>query len=166
MNWRANSRSLAEEATLVSAVKNANSASKHFGDLKYWVIDAAVTQLANSKEKAAAAKAGLDSDLRAVSVVDPAFVAAIELEADTMTDLGRRAGVAYSSDDSAAGDALLAQAKSHVATIDDGIDKIVDQVEQRAFARRDASTRQADSRSGSRSSAGSSHSRSRSASRR
>ncbi|MFZ0210261.1 MAG: ATP-binding protein, partial [Roseiarcus sp.] len=79
-----------------------------------------------------------------VSVVDPAFVAAIGLEADTMTDLGRRAGVAYSSDDSAAGDALLAQAKSHVATIDDGIDKIVDQVEQRAFARRDASTRQAE----------------------
>jgi len=138
------SRSLAEEATLVSAVKNANSASKHFGDLKYWVIDAAVTQLADSKEKAVAAKAGLDSDLKAVSVVDPAFVAAIGLEADTMTDLGRRAGVAYSSDDSAAGDALLAQAKSHVATIDDGIDKIVDQVEQRAFARRDASTRQAE----------------------
>jgi signal transduction histidine kinase len=138
------SRSLAEEATLVSAVKKANSASKHFGDLKYWVIDAAVTQLADSKEKAAAAKAGLDTDLRAVSVVDPAFVAAIGREADTMTDLGRRAGVAYSSDDSAAGDALLAQAKSHVATIDDGIDKIVDQVEQRAFARRDASTRQAE----------------------
>ena len=138
------SRSLAEEATLVSAVKNANSASKHFGDLKYWVIDAAVTQLADSKEKAVAAKAGLDSDLKAVSVVDPALVAAIGLEADTMTDLGRRAGVAYSSDDSAAGDALLAQAKSHVATIDDGIDKIVDQVEQRALARRDASTRQAE----------------------
>ena len=71
------SRSLAEEATLVSAVKNANSASKHFGDLKYWVIDAAVTQLADSKEKAVAAKAGLDSDLKAVSVVDPALVAAI-----------------------------------------------------------------------------------------
>lgn len=34
-----NSRSLAEEAMLVSVVKNANSASKHFGDLKYWVID-------------------------------------------------------------------------------------------------------------------------------
>ena len=95
-------------------MKNANSASKHFGDLKYWVIDSAVTQLASSQEKAAAAKAGLDSDLKAVSAVDPAFAAAIGLEADTMTDLARRAGVAYSSDDSAAGDALLAQAKSHV----------------------------------------------------
>ena len=138
------SRSLAEEATLVSVVKNANSASKHFGDLKYWVIDAAVTQLARSEEEAAAAKARLDSDLKAVSAVDPAFVAAIGREVDTMTELARKAGVAYSCDDSAAGNALLAQAKSHVPDIDDEIDKIVDQVEQQALARRDASTRQAE----------------------
>ena len=51
------SESLAEEALLVSIVRNANTASKHFGDLKYWVTDAAVTQLARSKENAAAAKA-------------------------------------------------------------------------------------------------------------
>jgi len=138
------SRTLAEEATLVSVVKNANSASKHFGDLKYWVIDSAVTQLISSQKKAAAAKAGLESDLKAVSAVDPAFVATIELDVDTMTELARKAGAAYSSDDSAAGDALLARAKSHVLNIDDGIDKIVDQVEQRALARRDASTRQAE----------------------
>ena len=38
-------QSLAEEALLgVSVVKNANSASKQFGDLKYWAIDSAVTQ--------------------------------------------------------------------------------------------------------------------------
>ncbi len=138
------SRSLAEEATLVSVVKDANSASKHFGDLKYWVIDAAVTQFARSEEEAAAAKARLDTDLKAVSAINPAFVAAIGRDVDTMTELARKAGVAYSSDDSAAGDALLAQAKSHVPDIDDRIDKIVDQVEQQALARRDASTRQAE----------------------
>ncbi len=33
------SQSLAEEALLVSVVKNANSASRHFGDLKYWEIE-------------------------------------------------------------------------------------------------------------------------------
>ena len=138
-----NSRSLAEEATLVSVVKNANSASKHFGDLKYWVMDAAVTQLARSQQAAEAAKAGLDSDLKAISAVDPAFVAAIKREVDAMTDLAGQAGVAYSSDDSAAGNALLEQAKSHVLTIDSEIDKVVDRVEQQAVARRDASTRQA-----------------------
>jgi signal transduction histidine kinase len=138
------SQSLAEEAGLVSVVRNANAASKHFGDLKYWEIDAAVTQLARSQEAAAAAKERLDSDLKAISTVDPALVAAIKREADTMTDMARQAGVAYSSDDSAAGNALLEQAKSHILNIDNEIDNIVDRVEQQALARRDASTRQAE----------------------
>ncbi len=137
------SRSLAEEAMLVSVVKNANSASKHFGDLKYWVIDSAITQLAASRHAAEAAEAGLVADLQAISAVDPAVVAAIGREVGAMTDLARQAGVAYSSDDSAAGNALLEQAKSHILGIDNELDKIVDRVEQQAVARRDASTRQA-----------------------
>ncbi len=138
------SRSLAEEATLVSVVKEANSASKHFGDLKYWVTDSAITQLAGSQELAEAAKAGLDSDLTSISTVDPALVAAIRREVDAMTDLARQAGVAYSSDDSASGNALLDQAKSHVLTIDGEIESVVDRVEQQAVAKRDASMRGAE----------------------
>src|SRR5271167_1986 len=68
------SQSLAEEARLVSVVRSANAASKHFGDLKYWVIDSAVSQLARSQQAADAAKARLDSDLNALSAVDPAAV--------------------------------------------------------------------------------------------
>ena len=119
-------QSLTEEAKLVSTVRDANSASKHFGDLKYWAIDSAVTQLARSQQAAEFAKSALDSDLKAISAVDPAVVAAIGSEVYTMTDLARQAGVAYSSDDSAAGNALLGQAKSHVMAIEDQIDKIVD----------------------------------------
>ena len=138
------SQSLAEEATLVSVVKTANSASKNFGDLKYWVMDAAVTQLAGSQQAAETAKAGLDSDLKAISSVDPALVAAIGREVDEMTDLARKAGDAYSSDDSVSGNATLEKAKSHVPSIDGEIDRIVDRVEQQAVARRDASTRGAE----------------------
>src|SRR5277367_6420219 len=69
------SQSLSEEARLVSVVRNANSASKHFGDLKYWAIDSAVTQLARSQQAAELAKSGLDSDLKTISTVDPAVVA-------------------------------------------------------------------------------------------
>ncbi len=61
-----------------------------------------------------------------------------------MADLARKAGVAYSSDDSAVGNALLEQAKSHVVDIDSAVDRIVDRVEQQAVARRDASTRRAE----------------------
>jgi signal transduction histidine kinase len=137
------SRSLAEEAQLVSVVRNANSASKHFGDLKYWVIDSAVSQLARSQQAAADAKQRLDSDLKAISALDPALVAAIEGEVDAMAELARQAGVAYSSDDSAAGNALLEQAKSHILNIDEKIDRIVDRVEQQSVALRNASTSQA-----------------------
>ena len=132
-------KSLDEEVKLVSIVKNANSASKHFGDLKYWAIDSAVTQLAASQQAADLGRVGLDSDLKAISAVDPTVVEAIEGEVNTMTDLARQAGVAYSSDDSAAGNALLSQAKSRVMAIDDHLDKIVERVEQQALARRDAS---------------------------
>src|SRR5580693_646665 len=65
------SQSLNEEAKLVSIVKNANSASKHFGDLKYWAIDSAVTQLAASQQAAERAESELNSDLKAISAVDP-----------------------------------------------------------------------------------------------
>jgi signal transduction histidine kinase len=138
------SRSLAEEARLVSIVRNANTASKHFGDLKYWVTDSAITQLARSQQNAAAAKVRLDADLKAVAQVDPAGVAAIGREVDTLTELARQAGEAYSGDDSAGGNALMAQAQSHILNIDDEIDMIVDRVEQQALARRDASIYQAE----------------------
>jgi signal transduction histidine kinase len=138
------SQDLTEEVKFVSIVKNANSASKHFGDLKYWAIDSAVTQLASSRQAAELAESGLDADLKAISAVDPTVVEAIEGEVYSLTDLARQAGVAYSSDDSAAGNALLSQAKSRVISIDDHLDKIVERVEQQALARRDASTRHAE----------------------
>ena len=136
-------QSLAEEARLVSIVKSANAASKHFGDLKYWVIDLAVSQLARTQQAAAAAKARLDFDLRALSAVDPAVVATIRAEVATMTGLADRAADAYASDDSAGGNALLEQAKTQILDIDDAVEKIVDRVEQQAVTRRDASMSQA-----------------------
>jgi signal transduction histidine kinase len=139
-----NSESLAEEARLVSIVRNANTASKHFGDLKYWVTDSAVTQLARSQQNAAAAKAQLDADLKAIAPLDPAGVTAIAREVDTLSELAHQAGEAYSGDDSAGGNALIAQAQSHILNIDDEINKIVDRLEQQALARRDASMRQAE----------------------
>ncbi len=137
-------QSLNEEAKLVSIVKNANSASKHFGDLKYWAINSAVTQLAASQQAADLAELGLDSDLKAISVVDPTVVKAIEGEVYSMTDLARQAGVAYSSDDGAAGNALLSQAKGRVMAIDQHLDRIVERIERQALARRDVSTRHAE----------------------
>jgi signal transduction histidine kinase len=138
------SQSLAEQARLVSIVRTATTASKHFGDLKYWLTDLAITQLASSQQNAAEAKARLDEDLKAIAAVHPEGVAAIGREVDTLTDLARRAGEAFSGDDSAEGSALLAQARSRIVNIDDEIDTIVAQVERQALAGRDASAREAE----------------------
>ena len=135
---------LAEEAKLVSIVKNANSASKHFGDLKYWITDSAKTLFVRSQQNADAAKVRLDVDLKAIAPVDPAGVAAIGGEVDTLSGLARKAAEAYSSDDSAGGNALMQEAQSHILNVDREIEQIVDRSEQHALARRDASMRQAE----------------------
>ena len=103
-----------------------------------------ITQLTRSQQNAADAKARLDADLKAIAAVHPEGVAAIGREVETLTDLARRAGEAYSGDDSVEGNALLAQARSRILNIDDEIDKIVARVEQQALAGRDASARQAE----------------------
>ncbi|HEX5454284.1 MAG TPA: ATP-binding protein [Stellaceae bacterium] len=136
------SQTLGEEAQLVSVVRDANLASKHFGDLKYWVADFAVSQLGSSQEKAAAARVLLGSDLKKIAPVDPAGVAAISREIEALGAMARRAGAAYSADDSASGNALMAQAKSHILTVDAELGHIVDRLERQALTLRDTSTRQ------------------------
>jgi hypothetical protein len=79
--------------------------------LKYWVIDSAATRVL---ARAAAARAKLDSDLKAISAIDPALVAAIGGEIDALTEPAQRAGRAYSGDDCAAGNALPEQAKGQI----------------------------------------------------
>ena len=138
------SRGLAEQAQLVSVVRNANLASRHFGDLKYWITDYAVSLLARSQQNADAAKARFDGDLKAIALVDPAGVAEIGREVDTLSELAHKAAEAYSSDDSAGGNALMAQSQIHILNVDKELEKIVDRLEQQALARRDAAMREAE----------------------
>jgi signal transduction histidine kinase/CheY-like chemotaxis protein len=137
------SQALAEQARLVSIVRNANNASKHFGDLKYWLTDLAMTLLAHSQQNADTAKAQLDGDLKTIVPVDAEGVTAIEHEVNALWELALKAAEAYSSDDSAGGNALMAQAQSRILNVDREIEKIVDRVEQQALSRRDASMRDA-----------------------
>jgi signal transduction histidine kinase len=137
------SQNLAAEAQLVSIVRNADLAGRHFADLKYWVTDFAVTQLAQSQQNADAAKAKLDADLKTIAPLDPSGVAAVASEVDALSRLTHRAAEAYSADDSAGGDALTAKAKASVMKVDDEINSIVDRLEHQAVARRDATMRKA-----------------------
>ena len=138
------SQALAEEARLVSIVRNANNASKHFGDLKYWLTDLAVTLLASSQQNAEAAKTQLDGDLKTIAPVDAEGVATIEHDVNSLWELVQKASEAYyTNDDSAGGNALMAQAQSRILNVNEEIEKIVDRVERQALSRRDASMRDA-----------------------
>lgn len=80
------SERLSDEAQLVSIVSDANNASKHFGELKYWVTDFAKTLSTSSQQKADAAKTQLDRDLKAIAPVDAAGVAQIERDVNALWD--------------------------------------------------------------------------------
>ena len=137
------SQALSEEARLVSIVRNANNASKHFGDLKYWLTDYAATLLGSSQHNAEVAKGQLDVDLETIAPVDAKGVAAIEQDVDALWALALKASEAYSSDDSAGGNALMAQAQSRILNVNNEIEEIVNRIEQQSLARRDASMRNA-----------------------
>ena len=134
---------LSEEARLVSIVRNANNASKHFGDLKYWLTDYAATLLASSQHNADVAKGQLDADLKTIAPVDAKGVATIAQDVDALWSLALKAAEAYSSDDSAGGNALMAQAQARILNVNNEIEEIVNRVEQQALSRRDASMRNA-----------------------
>jgi adenylate cyclase len=137
------SAALSEEARLVSIVRNANNASKHFGDLKYWLTDFAATLLASSQHNAEVAKGQLDADLKTIAPVDAKGVATIEQDVDALWALARKAAEAYSSDDSTGGNALMAQAQARILNVNNEIEEIVNRIEQQAYSRRDASMRNA-----------------------
>jgi signal transduction histidine kinase len=86
----------------------------------------------------------LDSDLREIASADPTAVSAIGREVNRLNELAQKAAEAYSSDDTAGGRALMEQAKQHILTVDEELEKIVERVQQQAVTKRDASVRQAE----------------------
>lgn len=138
------SDTLTDEAHLVSIVRSANAASRHFGDLRYWLTDFAETLLTSSQQRAATAKDHLDSDLREIASADSTAVAAIGREVNTLNELAQKAAAAYSSDDAAGGRALMEQAKQHILNVDEELEKIVERIERQAITKRDASVHQAE----------------------
>jgi signal transduction histidine kinase/CheY-like chemotaxis protein len=137
------SEALSEEAQLVSIVRNANNASKHFGDLKYWLTDFAATLLGSSQHNAEVAKGQLDADLKTIAPIDAKGVATIEQDVGALWALAQKAAEAYSSDDTAGGNALMAQAQARILNVNNEIEEIVNRIEQQALSRRDASMRNA-----------------------
>ena len=135
---------LAEEARLVTVLKTANKTAKDFGDLKYWLTDLAVSLLVRSEQNANAARDLLTADLAALAPYDPEGVRAIQAEIGALMDQALKAVDAYTNEQRVVGNALMAQTRSHIQTIDATLAKTVERLEGEAVAKRDAATRDAE----------------------
>ncbi len=122
------SEALGEQARLVSELKTANDASKHFGDLKFWLTDLAVSLLVRSQQNADAARAALVNDLKALQPLDPDGVALVEREVNALVEQALKAVDAYGNDQRVIGNTLMAQARTHVMTIAAELEHIVDRL--------------------------------------
>jgi signal transduction histidine kinase/CheY-like chemotaxis protein/HAMP domain-containing protein len=135
---------LAEEARLVTVLKTANKTSKDFGDLKYWLTDLAVSLLVRSEQNARAAQDRLMANLATLAPYDPDGVKAIQVEIGPLMDQALKAVDAYTNDQRVVGNALMAQTRHHIETVDAALAGTVDRLEDEAVAKRDAAAHDAE----------------------
>ena len=133
-----NTLGVEEEAEMVSVLKRTTTATKHFGDLKHWLTDTATSLLKNSHQQLLRAKQRFDSDLQLIEATAPGSAARIKDELERLMVHASRATEAYTSEQRASGNALMVLAREHIAKIDTELQAVVDQLEQRAVARRDS----------------------------
>jgi signal transduction histidine kinase/CheY-like chemotaxis protein/HAMP domain-containing protein len=143
---------------LLAHLEQATAAATAFGDIKYWLTDPAVSQLAMAAGKAGEARARFNGHLDGLAPYDPGAVAAIRAEADAFARRARAAVDALVSDRRGAGDRsrlipsrpvrrLFAQARAHSAAVDEQLGALAAGLRQQAEEARarvladDASTR-------------------------
>src|SRR3974390_1794733 len=132
------SAALDSQAGVAEHLKIAGQAERHFGDFKYWLEEYAVSLLDESQESAATAQRGFEGDLKALSAIDSAGVALIRVELTELQSLSLEATEAYGSNQRETGNALMAKSRDHVRKVDQELSSIVDMLERRAVAARDA----------------------------
>ena len=124
---------LTTEAELVSILTTANQANSAFGDYKYWQTDLAVSLLMRSEVEAGAAVERLTTLLDQLQPRYPDIVSSIQTELKSMGTISMEAVDAYSDDERVLGNAMMAEARSHIRNIDELLAGIVDDLEQQSL---------------------------------
>ena len=116
---------LVAESRYVDNLRMASEAEKAFGDVKYWLTDAAVSLLNLPEQRAREAKARLDKQLKALEPFGPETVNAIRTEVEQLTPRALEAVNAYAEDRRVIGNMLMSQARVHIAAVDQNLAKLV-----------------------------------------
>ena len=128
---------------LLAHLERATAAATAFGDIKYWLTDPAVSQLALAAGKAGEARARFDGHLDGLAPYDPGAVAAIRAEADAFARRAPAAVDALVSDRRGPGDRsrlipsrpvrrLFAQARAHSEAVDEQLGALAARLRQQA----------------------------------
>lgn len=138
-----NAETVQQQTQVIAVLKNANAASKAFGDLKYWLTDMAVSLLMRSERNAHEARDRLYKELDALAPYDPETSKAVRKEVDTLIEKATAAVDAYSNDHRVLGNALMAQTQGPIKAVDDRLANLVDRLEAESVARSDAALKSA-----------------------
>ena len=131
---------LLAESRYVENLRTASAAEQAFGDVKYWLTDAAVSLLNLSEQRAREAQSRLDSQLTALEPLDAETVSAIRSEIAQLMTRALEAVNAYAEDRRVIGNMLMSQARVHMRAVDENLARLITQLRSEA-ARASASAR-------------------------
>ena len=124
-----NAETIANEAKLVERITTANAASRSFGNLKFWLVDLAVSLLTLSERNAESEHEALNAYLDELEADEPETVARIRAELELLMREALLAVDAYTDDKRVLGNSLMARARIHVYDIDEELSRMVDRLE-------------------------------------
>ena len=132
-----NAAGMVETAELLKTIEQANNAQLAFGEVRYWMMDLAVSLLTLPEANAKAAHARMERYLDQLAPRKPEEIAAVRTELAQFDDLAAEAVDEYTNDRRVIGNTLLAQARQHSVAVDKLLGSIVAEVSQDAVAARD-----------------------------
>ncbi|WP_223423800.1 ATP-binding response regulator [Tateyamaria pelophila] len=110
----------------------AGAADRHFGEMRYWMTDLAVSQLTLSERRANEARARLEESLEALSVFGPDAASMVRAQTDEYYETSLRAVDAYTDGNRVLGNTLLAQARLASDAVDATFTELVDDLSAKA----------------------------------
>ena len=132
------------QVDLLATITTAQSASKAFGDLKYWLTDLAVSNLMESERRYLAAHESLSASLDKLEERDPALVKNIRQNVELLIRKATRAVDAYAENERVIGNSLMADSRQHIRSTEKDISQLVAHAQSEAFLKHDAALQESE----------------------
>ena len=119
----------------LSSMNTAQSASKAFGDLKYWLTDLAVSQLMLSERKAFSAQARLFELLDRLEIHNEHLIANIRRQINPLVDKALMGVEAYADDERVLGNSLMSASRTNIREAEKDISRLVESLQHEAVVK-------------------------------